>query len=112
MADFKGGDKMKIISSAKFDNIRITCKCCGCVFELETRDDFGVNYVLRPKEDGFVDYSIKIPEYRIKCPDCGREVYIGLDPHDTKYTMPNALCEVVTSRVDWEEKYKIEPIKV
>lgn len=103
---------MKIISSAAMNNnIRITCRCCGCVYEIESKNDFNIHYVYKPIEDGFVDYSIKIPEYFVACPDCGAEVYIGLDPRDTEYTTPNALCYAVTNRSDWKERYSVEAIR-
>lgn len=103
---------MKIISSAKGSNIRITCQCCGCVYEIESKDDFNIHYVYKPIENGFVDYSIKIPEYSVDCPDCGVKVYIGLDAHDTDYVYCNAICSVITTRKDWVKRYKVEPIKV
>lgn len=103
---------MKIISSVSMnDNIRITCQCCGCVFELESREDFNINRVFLPQRNGFVDYSMMIPDYSVRCPDCGKEIYIGLDPYDTDYTTPNALCYAMTKRPDWKERYRVETIR-
>ena len=102
---------MKIISSATMNNIRITCRCCDCVYEIESKDDFNILYVYKPTENGFVDYSVKIPEYFVACPDCGAEAYIGLDPHDTEYTIPNAICYAITNRSDWKERYSVEAIR-
>lgn len=36
---------MKIIAGLSFgENIQFVCKCCGCVYELESRNDFNIIY--------------------------------------------------------------------
>lgn len=79
------GKVMKIISgNSKNEDINISCKCCNANFSLKSKDDFYIkNWIYKPiNRYGVCDYKIKIPEYNIKCPVCGYETYVGIDPID------------------------------
>lgn len=96
-----------------FNDIRLNCKCCNTTFILESKDDFYIrNWVYKPiTRYGLCDYNIKIPEYSVKCPMCGYETYIGLDPMDcgedfNKALTQNVYADIIFNRKDWEEKYK------
>lgn len=105
---------MKILSgNLKDKDINFNCERCNANFILESRDDFYIhNWVYKPIDrDGIHDYNIKIPEYSIKCPVCGHETYIGLDPRDcgddfNNVLIRNVCAEIIFNRKDWEERYK------
>lgn len=102
---------IKIISgNLKDKNIQMCCKCCNCVYELETRDDFKINWVYKPIGDRY-DHDTMIPEYLIVCPNCGYEAYVGLDKNDYEATniLSNCFNSIIMSRPDWENRYKIKP---
>ena len=107
---------MRILSGNLRDkDINFNCKRCNANFNLESRDDFYIhNWVYKPiSRYGIHDYNIKIPEYSIKCPVCGYETYIGLDPRDCGEDFDNALirnvyADVIFKRKDWKERYKTE----
>lgn len=104
---------MKIISgNLKNKNIQINCECCKCTYELESREDFEIHWVVRPYYDTY-NYNIEIPEYSVVCPQCGYNVYIGLDKNDYEGVNVFRSCfnEIIMSRSDWESRYKIKPRK-
>lgn len=102
---------MKIIAGSSFgENIQFVCKCCGCVYELESRNDFNIRYTR-------VDYlNLKrIPNYNAECPNCGLENPLGYDPSDLQGTdYENTYCfwiPLFKKREDWNERYRVEPIE-
>lgn len=103
---------MKIISAGPKDkNMRMQCECCQCVFELESREDFKIDWFYAPhKEREGYDYSTLVPEYIVVCPVCGHEICLGFDKRDVgnSYFSP-ANSRVAMNRPDWEERYKIKP---
>lgn len=104
---------MKIISgNLKNKNIQINCECCNCTFELESREDFEIHWVVRPYYDTY-NYNIEIPEYSISCPVCSHNIYIGLNEEDYEGVniMPGCLNKVIMSRPDWKSRYKVKPRK-
>lgn len=86
------------------------CKCCNCVYEIETRDDFKINWGYKPVGDRY-DYNILIPEYSIVCPNCGYDQYIGFDKDDYEgiNSLENCFNRIIMNRSDWKSRYKIEP---
>jgi len=104
---------MKIISgNLKGENIQVNCDCCNCTYELESRDDFTIHWVLKPVGDWY-DTSVEIPQYSVICPQCGRDIHIGLDEEDYEGVniIRNCFNEVIMSRPDWKSRYKVEPRK-
>lgn len=107
---------MKILSTdLNGKDINFCCKCCNASFNLESKDDFYIgNWIHKPIDrDGRCDYSIKIPEYSIKCPVCGYETYIGTDPTDCGedfniVMMRGVYADIIFNREDWKERYKTE----
>lgn len=106
---------MRILSgNLKDKDINFNCKCCNANFNLESRDDFYIrDWKYKPiNRYGFCDRNIKIPEYSIRCPICGYETYIGLDPRDCGEDYNNGLvnvyADIIFNRKDWEERYKTE----
>lgn len=107
---------MKILSgNLKDKDINLNCTCCNANFILESKDDFCINsWVYKPiNRDGICDYNIKIPQYSIKCPVCGYETYIGLDPMDcgddfNKSRIRGIYADIIFNRKDWKERYKTE----
>ena len=101
---------MKILSgNLNGEDINVNCSRCNANFSLESRDDFYIhNWVFKPiNRYGVYDYSIKIPEYYIKCPVCGYEIYIGLDPRDCEEAIiHNVYADIIFNRKDWVERYK------
>ena len=106
---------MKIIAgNLKADNIQIHCEACSCVYELESRDDFDIHWVAKPMPGGWCDFHVEIPEYRIICPVCKYDIYIGIDREDydrEAWFYNNRFNELITSRPDWKSRYKSEPRK-
>lgn len=101
---------IKIISgNLKDKNIQIHCECCNCVYELETKDDFRINWMYKPFKDRY-DYKTMMPEYSVVCPNCGHNVYIGLDKNDCGDVnfMPNCFNSIIMNRPDWKSRYKTE----
>lgn len=110
---------MKILfGNLKDKNINISCKYCNANFNLESKDDFYINWVYKPiNRYGTCDYNIKIPEYSIKCPVCGYETYVGIDPIDcgedfNRGMIRGAYADVIFNRKDWKERYKTEVKKI
>lgn len=104
---------IKIISgNLKKKNIQINCQCCNCVYEIESRKDFTIHWVIKPYYDTY-DYNTEIPEYSVVCPVCGYSIHIGLDEEDYEGVniMRNCFNEVIMSRPDWKSRYKIAPRK-
>ena len=107
---------MKILSgNLKDKDINFNCGRCNANFNLESRDDFYIrNWVYKPiNGDGIHDFNIKIPDYYIKCPVCGYDTHIGLDPRDcgedfNKVLIRNVYADIIFNRKDWAERYKTE----
>lgn len=102
---------IKIISgNLKDKNIQINCECCHCTYEIESRDDFEIHWILKPHYE-FFDYNIEIPEYSVLCPICGNRLFIGLDEADYEGVniIHNCFNEVIMSRPDWKSRYKVKP---
>lgn len=105
---------MKILSmNLNGEDINFSCPHCCASFDLESKDDFYINkWIFKPiNRFGVCDYNIQIPEYNIKCPVCGYETYIGLDPRDcgedfNKALLQGIYAEIIFNRKDWEERYK------
>lgn len=105
---------MKIISgNLKDKNIQINCECCHCTYEIESREDFRIHWVVKPLSNGGYDFKTEIPEYSVVCPVCGRDIFIGLDEEDYEGVriLRNCFNEVIMSRPDWKSRYKVEPRK-
>ena len=107
---------MKILSgNLKVKDINFNCKCCNANFNLESKDDFYINnWVYKPiNRYGICNYNIKIPEYSVKCPVCGYETYIGVDPMDcgedfNMVMIRGIYADIIFNRKDWKERYKTE----
>jgi hypothetical protein len=105
---------MKILAgNLKGENINFQCKCCNAVFDLETKEDFYIsNWVFKPIDRyGKCDFTIKIPEYSIRCPVCGYIGYVGYDPMDLgeefkNYFFQSACTNIIFTRMDWKTRYK------
>lgn len=104
---------IKIISgNLKDKNIQMQCRCCNCVYELESRDDFKINWIYKPVGDWY-DYKTMVPEYSVVCPNCGHNVYVGLDENDYEGVniLQNCFNRIIMGRPDWKSRYKTEPRK-
>lgn len=106
---------MKILSGNLRDkDINFNCKCCNANFNLESKDDFHIKWINKPINRFYVcDSNTKIPEYSVKCPVCGYETYIGLDPIDcgddfNEAMMRGVYANIIFNREDWKERYKTE----
>lgn len=106
---------MKMLAMGLKDkDINFTCECCYANFNLESKDDFCINWKYKPIDrNGICDYNIKIPVYSIKCPVCGHETYVGLDPidcgEDYNIGLIRSVCaDIIFNRKDWKERYKTE----
>ena len=106
---------MKILSGdLNGKDINCCCRCCNASFSLESREDFCVSWKYKPiGSRGQCDCSIKIPDYSIKCPVCGCEIFVGVDPLDcgedyNKVLMRNVYAGIIFNRKDWVERYKTE----
>lgn len=106
---------MKILSmDLNGKDINFGCRCCNASFNLESREDFFIHWVYKPIDrEGRIDRNIKIPEYSIKCPVCGYETYIGVDPTDcgedyNEVIMLGVYAGIIFNREDWLERYKTE----
>lgn len=99
---------MKIIAGNYFaKNIQFVCECCNCVYEVESKEDWTINYVLSNNTDFHTYY----PEYHVKCPNCGHDVFIGYDSDDCE-EFKNIMCprmDFLKRRKDWKGRYKVEP---
>lgn len=99
---------MKIISgNLKGENIQINCECCHCTYEIESREDFTIHWVI----NAAYDWNTELPEYSVVCPICGRNIYIGFDKKDCEGAgiYRNCFNEIIMSRPDWKSRYKVEP---
>lgn len=104
---------MKIISgNLNGENIQLCCPCCHCTYELESKDDFTIHWIFKRSGD-FCDYSTEIPEYKVKCPVCGYEVYVGIDNNDCDNWrgVRGVFGDIIMNRSDWKSRYKVEPRK-
>ena len=104
---------MKIISgNLNGENIQLCCPCCYCTYELESKDDFIIHWIFKPSGD-FCDYFTEIPEYKVKCPVCGHEIYVGIDNNDCNNWKgaSNVFGDIIMNRSDWKNRYKVEPRK-
>lgn len=108
---------MRILSGNLRDkDINFNCIRCNANFNLESKDDFYIrHWVYKPiNGDGICDFNVKIPDYYIKCPVCGYETHIGLDPRDCGedfnrvLIIRNVYADIIFNREDWEERYKTE----
>ena len=101
---------MKIIAGSYFGkNIQFVCRCCNCVYEVESKDDWNIR-MESPYRFGYL-----IPTYNVMCPNCGHEEYLGCDPDDLKGTeLENLHCPwipLLKKREDWNKRYRVEPIR-
>ena len=100
---------MKIVAGNLFSkNIQFVCERCNCVYEVESKDDWSIQ-MIKPC------YDKSVPEYSVKCPNCGYEKYLGYDPDDLKgIDCENTLCfwiPMLKKRKDWAERFRISPIR-
>lgn len=103
---------MKIIAGNVYgSNIEMICDACKCVYHIESRKDWSVRMV----SPNFSSMGYKVPEYSIKCPNCGCTKFLDFDPEDLEGTdLENLYCfwiPLFKQRSDWKERYKIEPTK-
>lgn len=99
---------MKIIAGNYYGkNIQFVCKRCNCVYEVESKDDWTIDYV-------YPDYwgnKMMVPNYSITCPNCGYNEHLGYDPEDLAGTnAENTFCPwipLLSNRDDWKERYKV-----
>lgn len=82
---------MKIVAGDYFGkNIQFVCRCCNCVYEVESKDDWNVQ-------------------------NCGHEEYLGCDQDDLIGTeSENLHCPwipLLKKREDWNKRYRVEPIR-
>ena len=70
---------MKIVAGNYFGkNIQFVCRCCNCVYEVESKDDWNVQMIF----PNYCSFKYKVPEYGVTCPNCGHEEYLGCDQDD------------------------------
>lgn len=59
--------------------------------------------------------SYLVPEYKVICPNCGHEEYLGCDSYDLKGTeLENLHCPwipLLKKREDWNGRYRVEPTR-
>ena len=101
---------MKIIAGNSFGkNIQFICKQCGCVYEVESKDDWNVQM-------NKIDWTRTVPEYNVECPNCGYIQPLGYDPDDLQGTdYENTICfwiPMLKKRNDWDERFRIKPIRI
>lgn len=103
---------MKIIAGNYFGkNIQFVCKCCNCIYEVESKEDWSgqMTFLGFPYFD---DY--KAFDYEVKCPNCGHSEHLGFDPDDLKGTDVENTWSVwipmLKKRKDWNERFRVEPI--
>lgn len=98
---------MKIKSDGYFGkNIRFTCEVCGCVYDVESRDDWKINLVnMQIQEDSRISFK-KVPDYSVVCPKCKHEKRLGYDPSDVPY-MTYSIVDLLSEREDWEDRFKV-----
>lgn len=102
---------MRIIAKGYYDkNIQFVCKRCNCVYEIESKDDWTINYVY-PNLYG-PNMKMMVPEYSVECPNCGYEEHLGYDPEDLAGTnSAKTFCphlSLLNKRNDWKERYKVD----
>lgn len=102
---------MKIIAGNYYGkNIQFVCKRCNCVYEVESKDDWAVNYV----HSNFYgdNFEMMVPEYSVVCSNCGYGENLGYDPEDLVGTnAENIFCPwipLLSNRDDWKERYKVD----
>ena len=101
---------MKIIAGDYFGkNIQFVCRCCNCVYEVESKDDWNIR-MESPYRFGYL-----IPTYNVMCPTCGHDEYLGCDLDDLKGTeLENLHCPwipLLKKREDWNKRYRVEPMR-
>lgn len=65
---------MKIVAGNYFGkNIQFVCRCCNCVYEVESKDDWNIRMVF----PNYCSFKYKVPEYEVACPNCGHGKYLG-----------------------------------
>lgn len=80
---------MKIVAGNYFGkNIQFVCRCCNCVYEVESKDDWNVQMIF----PNYCSFKYKVPEYGVTCPNCGHEEYLGGDDLDCKNIKFFAFC--------------------
>ena len=80
---------MKIIAGNYFGkNIQFVCKCCNCVYEVESKDDWNIRMIF----PNYCSSKYKVPEYEVACPNCGHREYLGCDDLDCKNIKFFAFC--------------------
>ncbi len=103
---------MKIIAGNYFgNNIQFVCRCCNCVYEVESKDDWKVQMIY----PNYCNFKYKIPEYNVICPNCGYSEYLGYDSDDLIGTESEYVycfwIPLLKKRKDWNERYRVEPIR-
>lgn len=102
---------MKIIAGNSFgSNIEMICDLCRCVYQIESKGDWTIRIV----NPNFASFDYKVPEYSIKCPNCGYTKFLGYDSDDLKGTDSENLSfswiSQFKKRSDWKKRYKVETI--
>ena len=95
---------MKIIHGGLLNKQGITYKCyCGCLFTIEDKRDWSATIVSHVTPDN------KYVEYRCHCPECGYEVYFGVDHNEFNRNEKEFMGSnsPIFDREDWEERYKL-----
>ena len=63
----------------------------------------------------YCSFKYKVPEYEVACPNCGHREYLGCDQDDLIGTeSENLHCPwipLLKKRTDWNERYRVEPIR-
>lgn len=103
---------MKIVAGDYFGkNIQFVCRYCNCVYEVESKDDWNVQMIF----PNYCSFKYKIPEYKVACPNCGHEEYLGCDQDDLIGTeSENLYCPwipLLKKRTDWNRRYRVEPMR-
>ena len=99
---------MKIKSKGYFGkNIRFTCENCGCVYMVESRDDWKINITeMTVQEDSKLSFK-NIPDYSVVCPQCKHEKHLGFDPSDAPY-MALSIVGLLSERKDWGKRFRVK----
>ena len=95
---------MRVISRGLLNKQGITYKCsCGCLFKIEDKRDWNATVV------SHIESGNKYVEYQCRCPECGYEVYFGVDHNEYNKKEEGFMVRncPIFDREDWEERYKL-----
>lgn len=96
---------MRILKSGLLgkDGITVHCTACGCVYMIDSADDWCGDYMtVYDCDNHMLIYDKKYYEYAIRCPECGYEERFGFNPNDEHRFRKRSW---IFDRPDFEERY-------